>query len=102
MGAQPHGCFQGAAHRAIRRCAAEDRHGKNPVAGTPGKGTRKMKAFLLLLALVAPPAMAQITITDAWARPTPPGADMGAASLTIRKGSRARDKLLQAIPPAAE
>jgi copper(I)-binding protein len=61
-----------------------------------------MKAFLLLLALVAPPAMAQITIADAWARATPPGANIGAAYLTIRNGSKAPDKLVSATSPAAE
>ena len=61
-----------------------------------------MRALWLLLALVASPALAQITITDAWARATAPGAKIGAGYMTIRNGAKAPDKLLSASSPAAE
>src|SRR3954468_7817628 len=61
-----------------------------------------MRSLLFLLALVASPALAQITITDAWARATAPGAKIGAGYMTIRNGSKAPDKLLNANSPAAE
>jgi len=61
-----------------------------------------MKAFLLLLALVASPALAQIKIEDAWSRATAPGAKIAAGYMTIRNASKAPDKLMSASSPAAE
>jgi len=61
-----------------------------------------MRAFCLLLALVASPALAQIKIEDAWSRATAPGAKIAAGYMTIRNASKAPDKLVAASSPAAE
>ena len=61
-----------------------------------------MRLLLLLLALVATPAMAQITITDAWARATAPGAKIAAGYMIIRNASKTADKLVGVSSPAAE
>lgn len=61
-----------------------------------------MRAFLVLLVFVASPALAQITITDAWARATAPGAKIAAGYMTIRNASKTPDKLVAASTPAAE
>ncbi len=57
---------------------------------------------LLLLALVASPALAQVRIEDAWTRATPPGAKIAAGYMIIRNASKAPDKLLAASSPVAE
>jgi copper(I)-binding protein len=51
-------------------------------------------------ALAAAPAMAQVTIENAWARATPPGASIAAGYLTIRNAGAA-DRLVSASSPAA-
>src|SRR3954470_21643953 len=56
--------------------------------------------FLLGL-LAASAAQAQITVQEAWARATPPGAKIGAGYLTVRNAGAA-DKLVSASSPAAE
>jgi periplasmic copper chaperone A len=56
--------------------------------------------FLLGL-LGAAAAEAQITVQEAWARATPPGAKIAAGYLTIRNAGAA-DKLVSASSPAAE
>jgi periplasmic copper chaperone A len=61
-----------------------------------------VRALLLLLALVATPAMSQITIADAWTRATAPGAKVGAGYMVIRNASKAADKLVAASSPAAQ
>jgi hypothetical protein len=61
-----------------------------------------MRSFLFLLVLVASPAAAQITITDAWARATAPGAKIAAGYMTIRNAGKNPDKLVAASSPAAE
>jgi len=50
---------------------------------------------------IAAPALAQVTIENAWARATPPGAKIAAGYLTIRNAGAA-DKLISASSPAAE
>jgi copper(I)-binding protein len=50
---------------------------------------------------IAVPALAQVTIENAWARATPPGAKIAAGYLTIRNAGAA-DKLIGASSPAAE
>jgi copper(I)-binding protein len=50
---------------------------------------------------IAVPALAQVTIENAWARATPPGAKIAAGYLTIRNAGAA-DKLISASSPAAE
>jgi periplasmic copper chaperone A len=56
--------------------------------------------FLLGL-LAASAAQAQITVQEAWARATPPGAKIAAGYLTVRNAGAA-DKLVSASSPAAE
>ena len=46
-------------------------------------------------------APAQITVTQAWARATPPGADVGAVYLTIENKGGAADRLVGVTSPAA-
>ena len=50
---------------------------------------------------MAVPALAQVTVENAWARATPPGAKIAAGYLTIRNAGAA-DKLVSASSPAAE
>ena len=61
-----------------------------------------MRAGLLLLAFIATPAMAQVTITDAWTRATAPGAKIAAGYMTIKNAAKTPDKLLSASSPSAE
>jgi copper(I)-binding protein len=61
---------------------------------------RKMAVLLLALAAVAARADDAPTVSDAWARATPPGVDVGAAYLVITGGSRA-DRLVAASTPRA-
>jgi periplasmic copper chaperone A len=51
--------------------------------------------------LAASAAQAQITVQEAWARATPPGAKIAAGYLTVRNAGAA-DKLVSASSPAAE
>ena len=60
-----------------------------------------MKYLLLLLALAATPAAAQIKVEEAWMRATPPGAKIAAGYLTIRNAGAA-DRLISISSPAAE
>jgi copper(I)-binding protein len=55
----------------------------------------------LAAALAAFPAWAQVTIDNAWARATPPGAKIAAGYLTIRNAGPT-DRLVSASSPAAE
>ena len=50
---------------------------------------------------MAAPALAQVTVENAWARATPPGAKIAAGYLTIRNAGAA-DKLVSVSSPAAE
>ena len=59
----------------------------------------KMVTVTLFL-LASLPAFAQITVEEAWARATPPGAKIAAGYLTIRNAGAA-DRLLSASSPAA-
>jgi copper(I)-binding protein len=61
-----------------------------------------MRAFVLLLALIASPALAQIKIEDAWSRATAPGAKIAAGYMTINNAAKTPDKLVSASSPAAE
>ena len=61
-----------------------------------------MRVVLLLLAFVAAPASAQITIADAWTRATAPGAKIAAGYMTIKNAGKTPDKLVAASSPAAE
>lgn len=59
-----------------------------------------MKYLMLLLALAAQPATAQIAIEEAWIRATPPGAKTAAGYMTIRADSA--DQLVSVTSPAAQ
>jgi len=59
-----------------------------------------VKHLLVLLALAATPAAAQISVEDAWIRATPPGAKTAAGYMIIRADSA--DRLLSVTSPAAE
>ena len=58
-----------------------------------------MKYLLLIAALVAAPALAQVKVENAWARATPPGAKIGAGYMKI--SSAKADRLIGAATPAA-
>jgi periplasmic copper chaperone A len=57
--------------------------------------------LLLMAALAAAPAWAQVTVENAWMRATPPGAKIAAGYLTIRN-TGAADRLLGVSSPVAE
>jgi len=57
--------------------------------------------LLVMAALAATPAWAQVKVENAWARATPPGAKIAAGYMTIRNAGAA-DRLLSASSPAAE
>ncbi len=61
-----------------------------------------MRALLFSLALVVSPAMAQITVTDAWTRASAPGANIVAGYMTIRNASKSADRLVAASSPLAQ
>jgi len=61
-----------------------------------------MKFLLLMTALLAAPAMAQVKIEDAWARATAPGSKIAAGYMTIRNASAQPDRLVAVSSPAAE
>jgi copper(I)-binding protein len=58
-----------------------------------------MRTLVVLLALAASPAMAQVNIENAWARATPPGAKVAAGYMVIRS---AGDRLIAVNSSAAE
>jgi periplasmic copper chaperone A len=60
----------------------------------------KMVTVAILL-LASVPAFAQVTVENAWARATPPGAKIAAGYLTIRNAGAA-DRLVSASSPVAE
>jgi len=60
-----------------------------------------VKYLLLLLALAATPAAAQITLEGAWIRATPPGAKLAAGYMVIRNAGAA-DRVVGVSSPAAE
>ena len=55
---------------------------------------------MLLLALAATPASAQIAVEEAWIRATPPGAKTAAGYMIIRADSA--DRIVSVSSPAAE
>ena len=61
-----------------------------------------MRAVVLLLAFAASPAVAQITVSDAWTRATAPGAKIAAGYMTIRNASKSADRLVGVSSPAAQ
>jgi copper(I)-binding protein len=64
--------------------------------------TNLVRALALMALLTGGPATAgPLTITDAWARATPPGARTAAAYLTIANDGAAADTLLGVSTPSA-
>lgn len=57
-------------------------------------------AVAALALLLAGPALAEIRITDGWARETVPGATVGAGYLVIRNTGNAARKLMRLTSPA--
>lgn len=64
---------------------------------------RMAQGLLVSLAmLVAAPALAdKLTVTGAWARPTPPGTTMGVVYFKLHNGSQKSDRLLKLRTPVA-
>ena len=60
-----------------------------------------MRWVLLAATFIAAPALAQVTVENAWARATPPGAKLAAGYMTIRNAGGA-DRLVSVTSPAAE
>ncbi|HYL89741.1 MAG TPA: copper chaperone PCu(A)C [Burkholderiales bacterium] len=61
-----------------------------------------MRAVVLLLAMFALPAMAQVKIENPWTRATAPGAKIAAGYMTIRNASKSADRLVGVSSPAAQ
>jgi periplasmic copper chaperone A len=60
-----------------------------------------MRHALLLLCIIATPAVGQINVDDAWARATAPGSKIAAGYMTIRNLSASPDRLVSASSPVA-
>ena len=61
-----------------------------------------MRALLFALALVASPALAQVSIDQPWMRATAPGAKVAGGFMTIENKGAAPDRLIGAASPLAE
>jgi copper(I)-binding protein len=61
-----------------------------------------MKRLLLLLAFVASPALAQVSIDQPWMRSTPPGAKVAGGYMTVTNKGSAPDRLVGAASPVAD
>lgn len=55
-----------------------------------------------LAALCSPLAMAEVKVTEAWARATPPGAEVAAIYLTVTNTGDAERSLLKIVSPASD
>lgn len=67
--------------------------------------TRIISLFCLVLTAgiaVAAGAGSAIDVTEAWARATPPGVEVGAAYFVIRNNGSSDDRLVRAASPVAE
>jgi copper(I)-binding protein len=60
-----------------------------------------VRALVLFLGLVAGPAWAQVSVEQAWARATAPGARVAGGYMLVRNAGSAADKLVSASSPAA-
>ncbi len=60
-----------------------------------------MKALLFALALIASPALAQISVDQPWMRATAPGAKVAGGFMTLVNQGSAPDRLVGAASPAA-
>jgi copper(I)-binding protein len=61
-----------------------------------------MKTLFLALALVASPALAQVSVDQPWMRATAPGAKVAGGFMTIQNQGAAPDRLVGAASPVAE
>lgn len=60
-----------------------------------------MRSSLIVLAFLAAPAWAQVSVEQPWSRATPPGAQVGVGFMTLRNAGGAADRLLGALSPLA-
>lgn len=60
-----------------------------------------MRSSLIVLAFLAAPAWAQVSVEQPWSRATPPGAQVGVGFMTLRNAGGAADRLLGASSPLA-
>jgi copper(I)-binding protein len=63
--------------------------------------TRLKMVTVTIFLLTALPAWAEVTVENAWARATPPGARLAAGYMTLRNSGEA-DRLVSVRSPAAE
>ena len=61
-----------------------------------------MRALIAALALVASPALAQVSIDQPWMRATPPGAKVAGGFMTVTNKGSTPDRLVGAASPVAE
>ena len=61
-----------------------------------------MRALAFALALVASPALAQVSIDQPWMRATPPGAKVAGGFMTVTNKGASPDRLIAAASPVAE
>jgi len=60
-----------------------------------------MRSSLIVLALVASPAWAQVTAEQPWSRATPPGAKVGVGFMTLKNAGGSAERVVGASSPAA-
>jgi periplasmic copper chaperone A len=60
-----------------------------------------MRYLVALLSLVSTSVFAQVDVTDAWSRATPPGAKVAAGYLVMQNKAATADKLIGASSPMA-
>ena len=60
-----------------------------------------MRSSLIVLALVAAPAWAQVAVEQPWSRATPPGSQIGAGFMTLRNAGSAPERVVGASSPLA-
>ncbi len=61
-----------------------------------------MRSSLIILALVAVPAWAQVTVEEPWSRATPPGAKVGVGYMRIKNAGSATARVVGASSPLAK
>jgi len=61
-----------------------------------------MRGSLIVLALIAMPAWAQVTVEQPWSRATPPGSKIGAGYLKLNNAGSRAERLVGADTPVAD
>src|SRR5712691_7820806 len=61
-----------------------------------------MRHALFVLCMVATPVLGQVSVENAWARATAPGAKVGVGYMTIRNASAEADRLISASSPRSQ